>query len=613
MGGHLFEEPPPITTLTGGVPGEIVQIIARSLVKDKEDRYQSVGDVLSDLGDVAAARPPRMATTLDQTRPRGLTLHQSAGAPDAASTETRRKRPSVLVYAAAGAAAIALAVGGALVAQTLMDDGEDLAAAARTDRPPAEPAPSPEPDEPVPPTLDTKAVKGEARALIRGALGDVEPAVRVSACTAVGEVRDQPSIPELVDLTRADPDAEVRGRAATALAALGASDHMDTLAALARDAAPGLQVSYAEALLRLGRDKERRTLLRYAGKRDLGVSFAAATALAELSEPGDRKVRRALEKLVRREAELNDIAPYAGVTLLAHLARLGHDKAYDTLRQTLQHSAEPARLAAAEALARLGDESGTETLRAVLGDSASPNRPVAAAALIALGDYSGYDLLTETLTSDDAELRRLSARGLGRIGERDSLGGLLDMYSDADKRVRVAAATAVLHILGLDPLVLAQASVDWARSALDSDDWAVRKAAARTLGDIPEDEAMPLLAQAIIDPEPEVRRSAARSAARMKSPEAAREIAAAAVKESDKEVKEEQIIALAKIGSPEVKDTLENISNERGRVGVLALGSLIAIGDTTSVERLDRSYDHPASAIRMATMESAALADNRAV
>ena len=71
--------------------------------------------------------------------------------------------------------------------------------------------------------------------------------------------------------------------------------------------------------------------------------------------------------------------------------------------------------------------------------------------------------------------------------------------------MRIAAAVAVMAIVGLDPQVLAQASVDWTKSALASEDWAVRKAAAGVLGDMPEKQAVPLLAPAIADPDPKVR------------------------------------------------------------------------------------------------------------
>src|SRR5690606_14912326 len=123
---------------------------------------------------------------------------------------------------------------------------------------------------------------------------------------------------------------------------------------------------------------------------------------------------------------------------------------------------------------------------------------------------------------------------------------------------------------------LAQASVDWASGALASDDWAVREAAAGTIGDMPEEKAAPLLAQAIADPDPKVRRAAARSASKMKTPQAARKLAAAIRSERDPKVKEEEVKALGAIGSAEVQPLLEEIARQDGgRLGVIAAGSLV--------------------------------------
>src|SRR3954463_13181606 len=54
MAGHLFKEPPRLKGLAPalGVPPRIGEIVDRMLVKDAASRYQSVGDVLSDLQDV---------------------------------------------------------------------------------------------------------------------------------------------------------------------------------------------------------------------------------------------------------------------------------------------------------------------------------------------------------------------------------------------------------------------------------------------------------------------------------------------------------------------------------------------------------------------------------
>ncbi len=417
----------------------------------------------------------------------------------------------------------------------------------------------------------------------------------------------------LLSLATTDPDVEVRGHAASALGALGASATSDELARAERGAAPPLKVWYASALAQLGERDGRRHLIRYAKDRDLAVAFRATLALADVSEAGDKDAIAALVRLVERETELNDVAPYAGAVLLSKLASLRYERARPVLYQILESPNERTRLAAAEGLARLGDEAALAPLKATFDDQASPNRLVAAVALIPMGDYAGYDLLRQKLGDPDPELRRLASRGLGEIGEKDSIAALLPLLRDSDPTVRVAGAVALVLTIGLEPMVLARASVDWARSALDSEDWAVRAAGAGVLGDMPEDGAVPLLAQAILDPEPRVRRAAARSSGKMKGPDAARVIADAVRAEKDEEVKAEQVRALGSIADILALPVLQEMSADPGVIGVLASGSRIAVGDKSGNDRLGTAIVDPRVAVRVAAVEASVLAKDTVV
>src|SRR5205814_3901491 len=129
-------------------------------------------------------------------------------------------------------------------------------------------------------------------------------------------------------------------------------------------ARPPLQVWYATGLARLGDKKARARLVKYAHDKDLAVAYKAAMALADASKPGDPEAIAALTALAGREAELNDIAPYAGAVILTRLVELHHPQARALLYQVLEQKDEGARLAAAEGLARVGDESGKNVLLA---------------------------------------------------------------------------------------------------------------------------------------------------------------------------------------------------------------------------------------------------------
>jgi HEAT repeat protein len=591
--GHLFTEAPRLANVPSdrGVPAPIAEIIDRLLAKDPAARYQTASDVLADLEAVREHRAPVKAPTLASTR-----IVEPVKPP-------RSKR-----WLVAGAAAAA-AAGGFLI-WTLR--GGD--AAAPIQAPPVAAAPvkrvePPKPDAP----LDYDKLRKDAQTTLRASIKEAEPAVRVVGADALGKIKDAPSVPGLTELVEKDPDAEARGHAAGALGAIGASDAAKLLAKLETAAPAPLKVWYAAALARLGDAGARKRLLGYAGDKDLPVAFKAALAVADASQPGDADAIAALRAIAAHEADLNGIAPYAGAVILTKLAALHDAQARKILYSILDTKDEGARLAAAEGLAKLGDDAGKKVLQAVAANEASPNRLVASVALVPLGEYAGFDLLTAKLADKDPETRRLAARGLGDIGERKSVTALVELAVDKDWTVRVAAAAAVMAIVGLDPAVLAQSSVDWTKSALASEDWAVRKAAAGVLGDMPEKQAVPLLAQAIVDRDPKVRAAASKSAGKMKTAEAATKVAAVVLGETDPAVKEEQVRALGAIGNPVAHDVLAAISHDNNRVAVFAAGSLVAVGDASGKAKLDEAVVDAKPEMRLAAVQSASEAKNPVV
>jgi HEAT repeat protein len=600
MTGHLFRDPPRLADIPANlnVPPPIAEIVDRMLVKDAASRYASVTDVLADLHDVNQHRWPANAETMNRVRPARAPapITGPAGRP-----RGHRNRGLVI----GGGLALAVAV----IASVAIWPSRREAPRAPVVVTAARVADKPKP--PVDKPLDYDAIRKDAQTALRASLRETEPAVRVQGSDALGKVKDQPSVPALTQLTEKDPDAEVRGHAADALGTIGAPAAAQLLGKLETAAPPPLKVWYASALARLGDKGAGKRLLDYARSQDLAVSFKAGLTLADISQPGDQNAIAALKAIAVHEAELARLAPYAGALLLTKMAALRDANARKILYAILENKDEGARLAAAEGLAKLGDDAGKKVLQDVLANQASPNRLVAAVAQIALGEYGGLELITAKLGDKDPGTRQLAARALGEIGERKSLPALLKLASDKDWTVRIAAAAAIVAIVGLDPQVLAQASVDWTKGALDSQDWAVRKAAAGVLADIPDEkQAVPLLAQAIVDQDPKVRLVASRSAGKMKSAAAAKQVVIAVAAETDPKVKEQQVMALGEIGSPEGHDILAKISADPGRVGVIAAGSLIAVGDASGKAKLDAAVAAPEADLRLAAMQAASAAKN---
>jgi eukaryotic-like serine/threonine-protein kinase len=609
MTGHLFKDAPRLADIPAnlGVPPPIAEIVERMLVKDANARYDSVAHVLADLHDVGRNLRPSNAETLGRTRPTQL------AAPPPPPVGVRAGRGRGLGLAIAGAAVVGIAVGSVAFLKS-----RQAAVAVTTTTPTAEPIATLRPTQPVQPPapkhppIDYTEVRKAAQITLRNSLREAEPMVRKDGADALGKIKDQPSVAPLSQLTEHDPDAEVRGHTAAALGALGAPEIAPLLARLETGAPPPLKVWYAAALARLGDKRAVKRLLGYARSRDLAVAFKAGLALGEVSAPGDKKAIAALKAV----AQLPGIGDGERIVLATRLVALHDADTRKVLYALLEGDSQDLQVAAARGLAQLGDDAGRELLRGV---AAAPgaNQLVAAAAQIPLGEYGGLPVITARLDDKDPVNQQIAARALGEIGEPSSLPALLALASDQDWRVRIAAAGAIVAIVGLDPVVLAQASVDWTRSALESADPALRKAAAGVLADIPAKEASKLLASAFKDKDTEVRRAASRSAGKIKTAEAAVQVAAAVQTETDPGVQEQQVKALGeigKVGAAAAHATLVAFADKPGRLGLFAVGSLIAGGDVTGAAKLkDAAQAGQPEDLRRAAIEAAASANHDVV
>ncbi|HET9624906.1 MAG TPA: HEAT repeat domain-containing protein [Kofleriaceae bacterium] len=616
MTGHLFKEPPrlPEIPTSLGVPAPIAEVIDRMLVKDPAARYASVADVLGDLYDLHDHRPPTKADTLNRERP---TRTLPAGSPElskSVTTRPPRKRGAWIALALVGAAAVA---GGAVWATHA-----PKAVVTKVTPPPITPPPvhdDPPPAPPAPPPYDV--LRTEAQNTLHSSLRQEAPAVRVQGADAVGEVKDHPSLATLGELTERDADAEVRGHAALAIGVIGGAEPpRGLLARLERTAEPPLKVWYAAALARLGDPAARKRLATYARARDINqVAFPAGLELADVSRPGDSATTKILGELAAHEPEIDhDKVPNPGVILLGRAAALHQRAAREALYGLLHDSDQAVQLAAATELAKLGDDAGKAILQDVVAHGAPANRLLAALGQIPLGEYGGGDVLLTSLDNKDLPAARArAAQGLGATGELGETRTLSALYNrsrqERDWTVRIAIAGAILQLVGLDPIVLARASVDWTRSALSSPDLALRKAAAGVLADIPTKHAVRLLAAAIADKSPEVRLVASTSAGKIKTAEAAATVVAAVKTEKDPAVLEQEIKALGEIGAVGAAashDTLAMFAEKTNRLGVLAAGSLIAIGDPAGEAKLEKAAIAPLGEIRLVAMQAAMLASN---
>ncbi|WP_435590674.1 fumarate reductase/succinate dehydrogenase flavoprotein subunit [Nocardia sp. bgisy118] len=164
---------------------------------------------------------------------------------------------------------------------------------------------------------------------------------------------------------------------------------------------------------------------------------------------------------------------------------------------------------------------------AALADPDHRVRIEAVRALVSLDDRAGVAALAD---DPNREVRIAVANGLAAIGE----GGVevaRTLSADRDPLVRAAALTA-FAALGAGPDDGANLSV-----ALRDSAWQVRVGAARGLAGAAPEPAIPVLAEALLDPHLDVRKAAVLSLSTWRTDESAREALKRAIDDTDADVR----------------------------------------------------------------------------
>ncbi len=253
------------------------------------------------------------------------------------------------------------------------------------------------------------------------------PMVRYAGLVAIGEVRDQSSLPLAIAATSHESPF-VRLAGAFAAARLGKSGYVRILLDVLRSEAPENQ--RVDAALLLGRLDEQRArpwlraaLRQGSNERSRTVQLAISAALARL---GDKD---ALQELIRYSQ--GDAATRTEALLL--LAELGKREAADTLRYRLlskhEEYVEP-RLIAARGLGKLGERDGYD-LAMQHTSFADPN-------------------LRPTTDNPDRTypVRSMAIHALAEIGDTRALPVLRQIAAGSDDpRLQVAASYAILRTI----------------------------------------------------------------------------------------------------------------------------------------------------------------------
>lgn len=252
-----------------------------------------------------------------------------------------------------------------------------------------------------------------AQQLVRRGLSDPSPMVEFTAAMVAGNQKMTALKKQLMHLTQS-PTVSVRPAAIYALARLGDNTYMNTLPGMLSSKDPIVRANTAFVLGRLGDKSAIALLLTDANDHSHAVKLAVTSALARLG------YRRAVNSIVALS-----LSPYAG----DHLAALS------TCR-TLQNPI------------------AVNVLLAGLKDPSPPAQLIAARGLGQRGSTLGEKIAVQASQSPNSHIRALGALALGSIPVSSNAGKLEKMLTDPNPRVRIAAASGLIHLHMLAQIAL---------------------------------------------------------------------------------------------------------------------------------------------------------------
>jgi HEAT repeat protein len=212
-----------------------------------------------------------------------------------------------------------------------------------------------------------------------------------------------------------------------------------------------------------------------------GLYSQQAAVVEALGAIPDERVLKSLSRALRSPDHVVCLAAIGALT------NTGGPNVATDLAKMLKHNDHRIRTAAIEALGKFDSQNIANDLRALLRDQMWDVRSAAASALSKVKEPATVDALTAVLKDKSTDVRVSAASSLGRIGDPRAIGPLVLALKDSESDVRRMAAGA-----------LTQIDTKWAesdaarklapelRTALGSEDWAVRRAAAYVLQQLGE-------------------------------------------------------------------------------------------------------------------------------
>jgi HEAT repeat protein len=306
----------------------------------------------------------------------------------------------------------------------------------------------------------------EATQFLLKQLRQPSPQLRQAAVQGL-KLRKEPEVQAALVECLKDVDPGVRARAAQALDAGNW-----------RPSDPSEEIWFAVAQGQLSRAAKHgpqaiEALELVIGGGPFNLQVAAVRALGMIS---DERVFKSLVAMLGSEDHAVTVAAVEALT------NFGGLKALDVLRGMLKHSDNRVRAAAAESMAELGAQLCVPELVSLLKDEAWDVRSAAANSLGKLKATAAFEPLVALLQDPDNDVRETTVRALGRLADARAIGPLVLSLVDIESGVRRAATSTLRALSRLwHKTEAAQQMTGELRKALESGDVAVRFAATLVL------------------------------------------------------------------------------------------------------------------------------------
>ncbi len=288
----------------------------------------------------------------------------------------------------------------------------------------------------------------EATQIIRTALTDPDPAIRVNAVEVVATTKRIRLIPKVQRLLK-DDFVPVRFAAVLAVGDLEYSLAANALTALLQDQNENVRIAALYALGKIGSPGNFEQIRKAITSTDQTVRANAALLLGK-SGDNSPLTRQVLWWTLQRQ----DSGDMVRFQTAEAIAMLGDERIYPKLWSMLISAYADDRVMGIKAMGALGTLQAKDSLITMLDDNVVEVRLAAAEQLGMLKDTTGEPVVLEVFSKNLAEKldpqsrERLNVRtalAIGRIGTPYLIRYLPKLLKDESKKVRIAAAMAVFN------------------------------------------------------------------------------------------------------------------------------------------------------------------------